>query len=139
MKANNVIKKGFTLIEVVIVLAIAALIMVVVFLAVTGAQRAQRDQARKDYANAGLAKLVEYGGNNGGSSLAITNTEFDNYMGSRKINGQAPIITAAAATGTPCATTNSTTALVWVVGGSNGGESVSVCLESNSLYTAKQQ
>ena len=45
-------QEGFTIIEVVLVLAIAALIMVVVFLAVQGAQRNQRDQARKDAANA---------------------------------------------------------------------------------------
>lgn len=48
-------KKGFTLIEVVIVLAIAALILVIVFLAVGGAQRSQRDQASKDAAGKVLA------------------------------------------------------------------------------------
>ena len=42
--------KGFTLIEIVIVLAIAALIMVIVFLAVQGAQRSQRDTATKNNA-----------------------------------------------------------------------------------------
>ena len=46
---NTVTKKenGFTIIEVVLVLAIAALIMLMVFLAWPALQRNQRDQARK--------------------------------------------------------------------------------------------
>ncbi|MEI7818960.1 MAG: type II secretion system protein, partial [bacterium] len=56
------LKKGFTLIEIVIVLAIAALIMVVVFVAVQGAQRSQRDQARKDIAGRTLAAVQSYRG-----------------------------------------------------------------------------
>jgi len=58
--------KGFTLIEVVIVLAIAALIMVIVFLAVQGANRAQRDTARKNQANQILAAAQQYAANNSG-------------------------------------------------------------------------
>jgi|GEM_PF-6758730 len=61
-------RKGFTLIEIVIVLAIAALIMVVVFIAVQGAQRGQRDQSRKDLANRAVAKTQEYRGNNNGTA-----------------------------------------------------------------------
>ncbi|HSX14526.1 MAG TPA: type II secretion system protein [Candidatus Saccharimonadales bacterium] len=44
-------REGFTLIEIVFVLAIAALIIVIVFLAVAGARNSAQDQARKDYAN----------------------------------------------------------------------------------------
>jgi len=58
--------RGFTLIEIVIVLAIAALIMVIVFLAVQGANRAQRDTARKSTANQILAAVQQYAGNNSG-------------------------------------------------------------------------
>lgn len=47
-------KKGFTLIEIVIVLAIAALILIIVFLAVAGAQRSRRDEQRRNDA----ARLV---------------------------------------------------------------------------------
>jgi prepilin-type N-terminal cleavage/methylation domain-containing protein len=47
MKPTPKKQNGFTLIEIVIVLAIAALIMVIVFLAVQGAQRSRRDTQRK--------------------------------------------------------------------------------------------
>lgn len=63
--------KGFTLIEVVIVLAIAALIMVIVFLAVQGANRAQRDTARKSTANQILAAVQQYAGNNSGDMPSV--------------------------------------------------------------------
>lgn len=74
-KAN---KKGFTLIEIVIVLAIAALIMVIVFLAIAGAQRARRDTAMKDAAAKLLAASEQYAGNTNGqyptSALAASYT-----------------------------------------------------------------
>ena len=73
-------KKGFTLIEIVIVLAIAALIMVVVFLAVQGAQRSQRDNTRKDVAARVLASATAFQGNNNG--IAPTNAaQLQTYLG----------------------------------------------------------
>ena len=59
--------KGFTLIEIVIVLAIAALIMVIVFLAVAGAQRSQRDTALRNAAARTLAAAEAYASNNSGN------------------------------------------------------------------------
>ncbi len=53
-------KKGFTLIEIVIVLAIAALILVIVFLAVQGAQKSQRDNAAKQGASRAVAAAQSY-------------------------------------------------------------------------------
>ena len=47
---------GFTLIELVLVLAIAGLILVIVFLAVAGAQRSRRDTGRKDVVNRTVAE-----------------------------------------------------------------------------------
>jgi prepilin-type N-terminal cleavage/methylation domain-containing protein len=41
-------EKGFTLIEIVLVLAIAGLLLVIVFLAVSGAQKSRRDSQRKN-------------------------------------------------------------------------------------------
>ena len=58
---------GFTIIEVLIVLAIAGLIMVVVFLAVPNLNRNQRNNARKSDANNMLQNLSEYIGNANGS------------------------------------------------------------------------
>lgn len=79
---KKISNKGFTLIEVVIVLAIAALIMVIVFLAVQGANRAQRDTARKNQANQILAAAQQFASNNSGqfpSSQAEVSTLFTDY------------------------------------------------------------
>ena len=59
-------KSGFTLIEIVIVLAIAALIMVIVFLAVSGAQRSRRDAVTKKAAYQALVAMATYAGINNG-------------------------------------------------------------------------
>jgi len=58
--------EGFTIIEVMIVLAIAGLIMVIVFIAVPQLQRSQRDNARQNIANRVKAELETYAGNNQG-------------------------------------------------------------------------
>jgi prepilin-type N-terminal cleavage/methylation domain-containing protein len=58
--------EGFTIIEVMIVLAIAGLIMVIVFIAVPQLQRNQRDNARQNIANRLKAEIETYAGNNQG-------------------------------------------------------------------------
>lgn len=60
-------KDGFTIIEVMIVLAIAGLIMLIVFLAVPALQRTARNTQRKDDASAIAAALANYIDNNGGT------------------------------------------------------------------------
>ncbi len=72
-------KKGFTLIEIVIVLAIAALILVIVFLAVGGAQRSQRDNASQDAAGKVVAAFSNYLGDNNG--VATIGTAIDTAAG----------------------------------------------------------
>jgi prepilin-type N-terminal cleavage/methylation domain-containing protein len=67
MQQFNDQQQGFTIIEVLVVLAIAGLIMVVVFLAVPNLQRSQRNNARKSDANNLLQNLSEYIGNSNGS------------------------------------------------------------------------
>jgi prepilin-type N-terminal cleavage/methylation domain-containing protein len=59
--------EGFTIIEVMIVLAIAGLIMVIVFIAVPQLQRNQRDNARQNIVNRVEAEIQTYGGNNQGT------------------------------------------------------------------------
>lgn len=49
-------RSGFTLIELIIVLAVGSLILVIVFLAVAGAQRSRRDSGRKDAVNRAIAE-----------------------------------------------------------------------------------
>lgn len=59
-------KKAFTIVEVVLVLAIAGVIMAVVFLAVPALQAGQRDQSRKTDANNVLLGMTTFQGNNSG-------------------------------------------------------------------------
>jgi len=66
--SNNKNRKegGFTIIEVLIVLAIAGLIMLIVFLAVPALQRNSRNTQRKNDISAILGAVSEYTNNNGG-------------------------------------------------------------------------
>lgn len=59
-------QRGFTIIEVVIVLAIAGLIFAVVFIAVPQLQAAQRDQARNNEMGRLDAAINQYQSNNNG-------------------------------------------------------------------------
>ncbi len=59
---------GFTIIEVLIVLAIAGLIMLIVFLAVPALQRNSRNTQVKNAASSILGAVSEYQNNNGGTN-----------------------------------------------------------------------
>ena len=82
MKQQN--NKGFTIIEVMIVLAIAALILVVVLVAIPQLQRNQRNQARQNVTSRVMTELSNYAGNNNGrfpNSATELDEEFvDRYM-----------------------------------------------------------
>ncbi|NCU40523.1 type II secretion system protein [Candidatus Saccharibacteria bacterium] len=65
MKQRNQ-QKGFTIIEVVLVLAIAALIFLVVFLAVPALQRSQRDTQRRSDIGRLQTAITNYAGNHQG-------------------------------------------------------------------------
>jgi prepilin-type N-terminal cleavage/methylation domain-containing protein len=66
---SNLLKKekGFTLIEIVLVMAIAGLILVIVFLAVQGAQKSRRDQQRKTDAARMLGAVEQCASNRQGN------------------------------------------------------------------------
>jgi len=59
-------ERGFTLIEIVLVLAIAGLILLIVFLAVSGAEKARRDTQRKQDAGRMSSEIENYAGNTNG-------------------------------------------------------------------------
>jgi prepilin-type N-terminal cleavage/methylation domain-containing protein len=61
--------QGFTIIEVLIVLAIAGLIMIIVFLAVPALQRNQRNQTYRTEANNISTAYQEISANKGGANL----------------------------------------------------------------------
>lgn len=67
MKQNTKSKSGFTIIEVVLVLAIAGLIFLIVFLAVPALQRSQRDQARKSDVGRTIAAVQDWKSNHRGN------------------------------------------------------------------------
>jgi len=87
MSVSNISnKRGFTIIEVVLVLAIAGLIFLMVFIALPNMQRSQRDtQRRNDYA-ALSAGLVQYMTNNNGK-MPTAATGLDKLLNSQ---GQGP-------------------------------------------------
>ncbi len=74
-------ERGFTIIEVVLVLAIAGLIFLIVFLALPQLQKSRRDTQRKKDAARILGALETYAGNNNGQYPAIlNNATFDPIM-----------------------------------------------------------
>lgn len=60
------LQEGFTIIEVMIVLAIAGLILVVVLIAIPQLQRNQRNENRRSVASRIVTEINAYAGNNGG-------------------------------------------------------------------------
>ena len=67
IKNNIKSKKGFTIIEVVLVLAIAGLIFLMVFIAVPALQRGQKDTQRRDDMARFASQLAQYQANNYGN------------------------------------------------------------------------
>jgi prepilin-type N-terminal cleavage/methylation domain-containing protein len=75
MKSKNVNQsKGFTIIETLIVLAIAATIFLVVFLAVSALDRSSRNTARKEDAANVLAAVGDYVSDNNGALPPVGST-----------------------------------------------------------------
>ena len=73
-------KKGFTIIEVVLVLAIAGLIFLMVFVALPALQRSQRDtQRRQDYADLSSA-IANFTTNNNGRLPAAGTLDAAQYI-----------------------------------------------------------
>lgn len=74
-------KRGFTIIEVVLVLAIAGLIFIMVFTALPALQRSQRDTARKNDVSKVASAISSYQSNNRGQSPAA-DSAFGKYLDS---------------------------------------------------------
>ena len=82
-KENIKSKKGFTIIEVVLVLAIAGLIFLMVFVALPALQRSQRDTQRRDDMARFLSQLNQYQANNNGkvpSDGSANTTAYTNFI-----------------------------------------------------------
>jgi prepilin-type N-terminal cleavage/methylation domain-containing protein len=87
--------KGFTIIEVVLVLAIAGLIFLMVFLALPALQRAQRDTQRKEDISRFMTAVTHYEANNRGAIPNFTSSASPevNWWESKQVGK---------ATGVPC-------------------------------------
>ena len=75
---NN--EKGFTIIEVVLVLAIAGLIFLMVFIALPSLQRGQRDAQRKTDLSRALTKVSDFQSNNRNSLPSNWDDFADKYL-----------------------------------------------------------
>lgn len=75
-------EKGFTIIEVVLVLAIAGLIFLMVFIALPALQRSQRDTQRRDDVSTFVSQLTSYSTNNRGALPTAGNIDDfeDSYL-----------------------------------------------------------
>jgi prepilin-type N-terminal cleavage/methylation domain-containing protein len=91
-------QKGFTIIEVVLVLAIAGLIFMVVFLALPGLQRSQRDTQRKQDVGRFVAQLTTYQGNNKGALPCAVNPQTSTSSSADDVDN----LLTGNATATPC-------------------------------------
>lgn len=81
-------QKGFTIIEVVLVLAIAGLIFLIVFLALPQLQRSRRDTQRRSDAGRVLSELENYASNNNGvypTTQAQLDSFKNDYLGSIEV------------------------------------------------------
>lgn len=79
-RGNIKSKKGFTIIEVVLVLAIAGLIFLMVFVALPALQRSQRDTQRRDDMARFMSQLSQYEANNNGRVPANTVNDWNNFI-----------------------------------------------------------
>lgn len=78
--------EGFTIIEVMIVLAIAGLIILIVLLAVPAVQRNSRNTALKNDAGAVVAAVSEFGTNNDGAAPNAANSNKPNNNAELTLN-----------------------------------------------------
>jgi prepilin-type N-terminal cleavage/methylation domain-containing protein len=125
-------QKGFTIIEVLIVLAIAGLILLIVFLAVPNLQRNSRNTTIKNDANVLGGGIAEFQANNGGSApnsattdiavasgvATITNAALASPVPTKiKVSSGTTVVYKAVSGTTPVGVDPATAGTIWVYGG----------------------
>lgn len=144
MNTNN--KKGFTIIEVVLVLAIAGLIMLMVFIALPALQRSQRDNQREQDLSRALTAVQSYQTNNQQAIPANSNAAWatfrtnyltvagDSYTDPLGKDYQFVMTTSGTVSGVDATDGSQTVVRVYVtVGATCNGESISTGQGSRSV------
>lgn len=128
-------KKGFTIIEVMIVLAIAALILLVVFLAVPALQRSQRNNARKSDSSRMAATVVDFTSNNSSGSLPTSAADCTTLLNSSASLAQYNPL-ACVASAAPIATAPVAAATLVLL--ANGGAGTAPGAQNNAMVLSDQ-
>lgn len=113
MSKQEIKQKGFTIIEVVLVLAIAALIFLMVFIALPALQRSQRDTARKNDVSIVSSAVASWQGNNRATTGWPNATQIQQYA--TDLSGNTTTVTVASAptgNGTSVTTSDGTVTVV---------------------------
>lgn len=111
-KSTKSDQKGFTIIEVMIVLAIAGLILLIVFLAVPALQRNSRNTSRKNDVGRVSSALNEWASNNNGTTFGTGTANQTAIINSAGTLSQYTLVAADAAVGANSLTTVVGTAVV---------------------------
>lgn len=123
-------RDGFTIIEVVLVLAIAALIFLIVFLAVPSLQRSQRDTQRRHDMSRFVSQVQQYQSNNtgaipDGANIATFVTNYMNVGGDTFADPSVGNYTVTAANAATANSTSTVGTIYYVVNATCDGETVS--------------
>ncbi len=140
---NSTRTKGFTIIEVVLVLAIAGLIFLMVFIALPALQRGQRDTGRKNDVSTVASAVNTYRANNKGSFTGLSSATLQGNIDALSefaktdvtVNTLNPATTTATVTGIQVFPTRKcgtiTAASVALAAGPTRGAAIVVGLENN--------
>jgi len=140
MSKQQLKQAGFTIIEVVLVLAIAALIFLMVFIALPALQRSQRDDARKKDVTIVASAVQSWQGNNrsgGWPTSAQVQSYATNVSGNTQTTPTNLITVAATVTGPLTATPADGAVVVYpqgVCGAVNNASGVAISKGTNRQY-----
>ena len=138
-------QRGFTLIEIIIVLAIAALIILIVLNAVASAQRASRDTARKHDMGVTVGELTSSASNNNGVypsgvdlSAAVPAGLATSYDPNSIVTGGAPKYTHVGAGACPVPGTSGMYNYIYTPGAASRSFTLNVCVEGGAVAAGVQ-
>ena len=115
MSKQQLKQAGFTIIEVVLVLAIAALIFLMVFIALPALQRSQRDDARKKDVTTVSGAVASWQGNNRATTAWPSDDQIKQYV--TEVSGNTDTTKLSVKTGQSAGEVNTADATITVYAG----------------------